>query len=176
MEGLAKVMVDVEENTSSVGKIMTEIACKQGREQWRGSVREGKDLCTADTWSLLISEPCDRPLGVLWSSVSLSLPPSACVSWRVKYMGIGIVSVSALGLHCVYFSRQTSEDVIKRQSARSKRPRGTSSRGTSCFGVNISFSKRLFHRDQRSQLLMKNLCFYLSAVSTFEAMPPHIIN
>lgn len=139
MEGLAKVMVDVEENTSSVGKIMTEIACKQGREQWRGSVREGKDLCTADTWSLLISEPCDRPLGVLWSSVSPSLPPSAlarlrgcrhtvCVSWRVKYMGIGIASVSALGLHCVYFSRQTSEDVIKRQSARSKRRRGTSSR------------------------------------------------
>lgn len=48
----------------------------------------------------MITEPCDRPPGVLRSSVSFSLPVSAlaclrgcrhavCVSWRVKYMGIG---------------------------------------------------------------------------------------
>lgn len=59
-----------------------------------------KDLYTSDTWSLLITGPCDYPRGVLLSSVSLSLPGSVhaclcgcchavCVSQRVKYTGIG---------------------------------------------------------------------------------------
>lgn len=54
-----------------------------------------KDLYTADTWSLLITEPCDSPRGALWSSVSLPLPATVhaclrgcrhavCVSQRVK--------------------------------------------------------------------------------------------
>lgn len=73
------------------------IAVKTARE---AEGRAEKDLYTADTWSLLIAEPCDRPLGVLWSSVRLSLPASAlvclcgcrhavCVSRRVKYVWIG---------------------------------------------------------------------------------------
>lgn len=59
-----------------------------------------KGLYTADTWSVLITEPHDCPQGGLWSSVSLSLPASVpaclcgcrhavCVSQRVKYTGIG---------------------------------------------------------------------------------------
>lgn len=67
----------------------------RGREAEYGKQMEGqaaRDLYTADTWSPLITEPCDGPQGVLWSSVSLSLPgacspvcvgvvmPSACLS------------------------------------------------------------------------------------------------
>lgn len=68
-----------------------------------------KDLYTADTCSLLITEPCDCPQGVLWSSLCLRVcspvcvgvvMPSACLG-ALSIQGLEVASVSALGLHCV---------------------------------------------------------------------------
>lgn len=146
-------MVDVEENTSRVGKIMTEEIRKKTRDclQVRKGAVERKcerrerslysrHMVSIDQWAMWPSPGCVvvlcKPLSAsecsrlsAWvSSYRLRVViPSACLG-VLSIWGLELASVSALGLHCVYFSRQTSEDVIKRQWARSKRPRGTSSR------------------------------------------------
>lgn len=83
-------------------KRIVEVQRKRAMERKQSEAVETvrEDLYTADTWSLLITEPCDCPQGVLWSSVSLSLPASVlaclcgcrhvvCVSQRVKFIAIG---------------------------------------------------------------------------------------
>lgn len=49
------------EGNQSAVKAVKSVREREGRRE--------KDRRTADTWSLSIPEPCDRPQGLLWSSV-----------------------------------------------------------------------------------------------------------